>query len=152
VATQNHPEPDLEWWMHYQIPEDELHLHQTEDCEVKDSTLKPSTTFPSSSPGRGLFTKVARKTGDMIVAFPGYWMEENTFGHEDPTQQGNHYAFSVPEDWGSMPNLVYVTHNSQANFINAGVIGSEVCMSLAFPLVCKTVCICSAHTCRSWHP
>ena len=77
--------------------------------------------------GQGLFTKVERKKNDYIVGFPGYWMESRVFGLA--ASRENHYAFSVPNDdheWASMRGLVYVTHPSQANHINAGKVDGEV--------------------------
>ena len=77
--------------------------------------------------GQGLFTKVERNKNDYIVGFPGYWMESRVFGLA--ASRENHYAFSVPNDdceWASMRGLVYVTHPSQANHINAGKVDGEV--------------------------
>ena len=44
--------------------------------------------------GSGLFTKVARKKGDFIVGFPGYWMESRVFGSD--VECDDNYAFQVP--------------------------------------------------------
>ena len=61
----------------------------------------------------------------MIIAFSGYWMEANVYGpHADIDK---HYAFGIPNTggWGPMHNLVYVTHECQANNINSATIGNE---------------------------
>lgn len=127
LTAQTERYPDVEWWMHYQIPQCDLHLYFEVGVEVKDSQVRGSLTYPDVKAGKGLFAKDAYKKGALIVGFPGYWMEETVWGAEN--KEFRHYAFSVPSDtdWGPMHNLVYVTHSAQANYINAGVIGEEVC-------------------------
>ena len=74
----------------------------------------------------GLFTKIARKKDEEIIGYPGYFMHSKLFANEP---DDNAYAFEVPKEdgsqWGPMKDLVYVTHNSQATFINAGVIDTR---------------------------
>jgi hypothetical protein len=127
VASQLDVDADLEWWMRYQIPCETLHLYHEEGLEVKKSALPRSLSCPSADPGKGLFTKIKRKAGEVIVSFPGYWMEENVYGLG--AGRRDHYAFSIPRGtggWGAMHNLIYVTHPGQANYINAAKIGDEV--------------------------
>ena len=115
--------------MHYQIPSEMLTKHFEEDVEVKPSKINRSTEFPNMDPGNGLFTKVARKKDDQIVSFPGYWMEANVYGPH--AAKNKHYAFSIPKTggWGPMTDLVYVTHECQANNINSATMGTEVILT-----------------------
>ena len=117
---------DVEWMMHYQIPSNELFDYHANDCEAKPSGIPRSVKHPDMSPGTGLFSKTARKKGDFILGFPGYWMPDLAFSPES-TREGS-YAFAVPSEpaWAAMAAMVYVTHPGQANFINAGVVGDEV--------------------------
>jgi hypothetical protein len=112
--------------MHYQIPQETVHLFFVPDVVAKASSLPASKSCPRQLPGDGLYTIKSRKKGEFICQFPGYWMEENVYGKQVAID--NHYAFGIPKgsDWGTMKNLIYVTHNCQANFINAAVIGEEV--------------------------
>lgn len=125
VASQQ-TDGDLEWWMHYQIPQETLPLYYAKHLETKESSLPRSKSRPNQSPGDGLYTTKDRKKGEFICQFPGYWMEENVYGKQVAID--HHYAFSIPNTpaWGPMTNLIYVTHNCQANFINAAVIDEEV--------------------------
>jgi hypothetical protein len=127
LTAQTETKPDVEWWMHYQIRQADLSEHYDDMIEVRDSGVRISLVIPNSLPGRGLFTKKAFKTGDHVISFAGYWMEATVWAAEDPETRS--YAFSVPEheDWPDMLNLVYVTHKGQADFINCGMIGDEVC-------------------------
>jgi len=117
---------DLEWMMHYQIACGDLHLHFGADLKSKPSEVLAGKKLPNMDAGTGLFTEVFRKKGDFICAFPGYWVERHMFGPE--AHKDGHYAFSLPKDsgWDTMEELVYVTHNCQANFINSAIVGEEV--------------------------
>ena len=119
---------DIEWWMHYVVAFDQLHEYYEHQCEVKKSLVKPSTLFPSASTGDGLFTETALKKGDFIIGFPGYWMHTLAFGKHQHNSKGN-YAFSTPKGnsgWGQLEEMLYVTHECQANKINAGEVNGEV--------------------------
>jgi hypothetical protein len=123
VAAQT-PGADAEWWMHFQIPKAEIHRHHQDNCEVKVSGLHGGVHDAGRRAGKGLCTKVARKDGDFIIGFPGYWMHARVF--QDAMQEDKElYAFSVPdtEGWRAMKDLVYVIHDkAQANFINSGTV------------------------------
>ena len=140
VAQQINKTLDLEWYMHYMIPSADLHRHFDDKMEVKPSLVPLSLQYPDKKPGCGLFTKSARKKGQLLIGFPGYWMEENVFGPKESHK--DHYAFAIPEsaEWGKAHSLLYVTHATQANFINAGVIGGEVQL---FHLMTSLVLLCS---------
>ena len=147
VAVQLDASADLEWWMHYNIPSVDSHYHFQADVETKVSGVKSSAEFPDENPGKGLFTKTARKTKDFIVSFPGYWMENHVFSDKDGS-----YGFTLPRDgdWGPMHHLVYVTHKGcQANFMNAAVVGSEVHRKRALRVV-HAVNSPSTFACRCW--
>ena len=126
VAAQITPSADLEWWMHYSVNEDDLHLHYHEDLEIKESGVKRSMERPYLIPGQGLFTTQDRKKNEYICGFPGWWEELHLY--DARTKIKDSYPFTVPDNkkWGKMHNLVYVTHPCQANRINAAVIGTEV--------------------------
>ena len=112
--------------MHYQIALVDIHLFYQDDLEQRPSELVASESTPAHTPGKGLFTKVARKKGEFIVGFPGYWMESAVFG---PAANNNgDYAFKLPKNggWEGVHHLVYATHSCQANFINAAVVNDEV--------------------------
>ena len=113
--------------MHFQIPEAEIHLYHEETCKVKPSTLEVDAGNPELHPGKGLFTTKARKKDDYITCFPGYWMHRQVYEARDKADEC--YAFSMPPDmvgWEPMRDLVYVTHQTQANFINAGIVKIKV--------------------------
>ena len=101
-------------------------MYYEKDVGVKKSTLPQSSKFPNTAVGKGLFTKIMRKKGEMIVGFPGYWMESNVY-EEVPDNQ-ERYAFELPTTggWEGVHDLHYVTHACQANFINSALIGDEV--------------------------
>jgi hypothetical protein len=124
---------DLEWWMHYQIPHDTTELYFSKNLTSKASGLPRSKTFPNMDPGIGLFTDVARKEGDKIACFPGCWMTTRMYEEMTPTSRKKHkdnYAFRLPEggtrQWPYETELVYMTHQCQANYINAAVVKDEV--------------------------
>ena len=118
---------DLEWLMHYQIPCLELEKFHSATLETKPSNLPRSTKNPSVDPRRGLFTTIVRKKGDLLCAFPGYWMNNDLCALQQ-NKEVDLYAFTPPSEqgWPQMPELVYATHPCQANFMNDGVIGEEV--------------------------
>jgi hypothetical protein len=117
---------DPEWWMHYQIANEDIHMYHESTCEVKVSGLRGSVGRPDMHPGKGLFTTMDRTKDELIVAFPGYWMQRRVFGKQ--ASLNDSYAFTPPSThgWQALDDMVYVTHPSQANFINAGIIDNEV--------------------------
>jgi hypothetical protein len=117
---------DPEWWMHFQIPERELHMYHEATCNVDSSTLKGSKDNPGMNPGKGLFTLKARAKDEHILSFPGYWMQQAAF--QKQAEMEVLYAFSVPPGggWSAMNDLVYVTLPAQATFINSGIVNKEV--------------------------
>ena len=130
LAAQTDGQGLLEWWMHYQISTADLHQYYEDNLDVKASELVCTDTKADDQPGKGLFTKVARKKGDLIAGFPGYWMETKMF---EKTQHVNElYAFNTPKHggWETVHHLVYATHSCQANFINAAVVNAEVRISI----------------------
>lgn len=120
------PNADAVWLMHYHVPREIVNNFHEDSCYTAASKLKRSEKFPDKDPGKGLFTKVYRNKGDVIVKFPGYWMEATVF--HAMSKKDKPYAFVVPESdtWGNMTQLLYVTHKCQANYINAGIIEDEV--------------------------
>jgi hypothetical protein len=125
MATLHSDHGDLEWMMHYQIPDEQVSHFWETSVVVQPSKLPQSTKFPDLVVGDGLFTSIAREKGDYICAFPGYWMDSTLF---DFAGNANCYGFSTtPEKgWPCMDSLVYVTHPCGANKINAGQIDDEV--------------------------
>ena len=123
---------DLEWWMHYMIPMETLHLYYDANYEVRQSQIAPSKRFPDQDPGKGLFTTVDRFKGDFLCSFPGYWMAADVFPTwMDTVQDSESYGFQIKQPdikdgWPEMPDLVYVSHVCLANRINAGKINDEV--------------------------
>ena len=129
MATQTNPRGDLEWMMHYQIPDEQVHKFWDSTVLVKPSKLPKSKTYPNLEVGNGLFTTIARKAGDYICAFPGSWVSKDLYTHHGASRSdAEYYAFrTMPEDgWWCMESLVYVTHPCNANKINAGQIQDEV--------------------------
>ena len=122
--------PDLEWLMHYQIPQETLQLYYEADLEERPSTLSQSKLYSDSRPGNGLFTTIDRKAGEFVCAFPGYWMHQELYHQmkQDHELNGTFYAFTTAGDakWQGMHDLVYMTHRCAANKINAGKIKDEV--------------------------
>jgi hypothetical protein len=113
--------------MHYQIAQGDLQLHHVSTCEVHNSRLKAGVKNPHMHPGKGLFTTIPRKKDEHIISFPGYWMNSQAYGNK--AKLGESYAFCMPVDdrgWDYIKDMVYVAHESQANFINAGIVGKEV--------------------------
>jgi hypothetical protein len=119
-------EVDIEWWMHYQIPQERLQHHHEDTLEKKPSELPPSTKMPHISAGTGLFTKDFINKGDYVCGIPGYWMHTQLFEYiqdRDPTRCG-----FTPEtgDWPPMNFVTYMSHPCQGNFLNSGTIKGEV--------------------------
>ena len=129
VGTITAEHPDLEWWMHYQIPLDTLHLYFDLNLEERPSKIQPSPRYPNLIPGNGLFTTIARKKGELLCRFPGTWMHMEQKALAMADSNGDAYAFHPPTEdkgWPPMRDLVYITHRCKANKINAGKVGDEV--------------------------
>ena len=141
----------MEWIMHYQVTKADLHLHYFEEVEKKPSLVNKSTKMPGLHIGMGLFATKDRKINDELCAFPGYWMDKGMWGLV--ANKNGHYAFSPPEtaEWACMQGLVYATHASQANLINAATIQGEVlqhtCTNTLGLLSCLPYCIVQIHSC-----
>jgi hypothetical protein len=122
---------EMEWWMHYQIPWETLHLYFPNDLEVKKSEIPLSTSYPYLNPGKGLFTTKDRKMDEYLCSFPGYWLHSDLQEEAVAAAKGDSYAFTPPKDnddaWpDGLLNLVYMSHRCKANKINAGKMGDEV--------------------------
>jgi hypothetical protein len=132
VASQVHKYADLEWWMHYMIPEEELGRYYPKDLKIKPSQVAPSEGAPF--PGNGLFTTAPRVKGDFLCSFPGYWLASDVWSayqHACVATKDTPYCFSITNDkseagWPEIPELLYVTHKCMANSINAGLVNDEV--------------------------
>jgi hypothetical protein len=145
VCSQVHHYADLEWWMHYMIPQEELPRYYPKDLKVKPSEVAPSKDAPF--PGNGLFTTVSRKKGEELCSFPGYWMASVVWTAYQLATKDTPYCFAITNDnspagWPDIPELLYVTHKCMANNINAGLVNDEV---LARGNIC-TPCQTLLHT------
>lgn len=123
---------DLEWWMHYMIPAETLHLYFEKGFEVKPSEIMPSASHPNQNPGKGYFTTIKRSKGDYLCSFPGYWMASTVYPRwtrevKDSESYGfNFHQPNVKDGWPDIQDLIYVSHACPANRINSGKIDTEV--------------------------
>ena len=106
-------------------------MYFDEGLETKASLLPPSALYPNDHPGKGLFTTIPRKAGDMLCRVPGYWMNCNYTRACAKLAKGDSYPLHPPEEedgdstWPHLTDLTYMTHKCPFNMINAGKIKDE---------------------------
>jgi len=105
-------------------------MYYDKDLVRKPSLLQPTEDNPHLDPAMGLFTVTARRKGEFICSYPGYWMYGSVFPKWLKESDGASYGFSFShktnDNWPNVEQLLYVTHPCLANTINAAKTGAEV--------------------------
>ena len=131
-AAAADPDCNVEWWMHYQIPSLETQNHYMDYLVVQDSKVKPGADDATNKPGKGLFADKDFEQGDFIVGFPGCWVVEELKDGRSPNKKSWNFDIPVGDNWSHMYHLQYATYPSQANNINAGVVGNQQVKLLSY--------------------
>jgi hypothetical protein len=107
---------NLQWLMHFVVPQTVAYKFIVECVEVRTSTILGA--------GDGLFAMQDFKDGELVCEFPGCWVPTSALrANAGIGSMKDHYQFVVEGN----KMLSYMTHPCQANKINSAAFNEVLC-------------------------